>query len=185
MTTQKKILIVGLGNPGKKYEFTRHNLGFRVLERLRGELSLPAFQTEKELFAQLSEGDAGGKKVILFSPLTYMNESGKAVKAAMKKFALKAASVVVIHDDKDLKIGDIRAKSGGSSAGHKGVDSVDREIGTNEFSRYRLGIWTEIADKMGTDKFVLAKFLPEEEPAIRNLIDKATAKIADDLEIKQ
>jgi PTH1 family peptidyl-tRNA hydrolase len=184
MTTRKKILIVGLGNPGKKYEFTRHNLGFRVLERLRGELSLPAFQTNKSLFAQLSEADVEGKQVILFSPLTYMNESGKAVQAALKNFALKASNVVVIHDDKDLKLGDIRAKTGGSSAGHKGVDSIDREIGTNEFTRYRLGIWSEVADKIGTDKFVLAKFLPEEEPAIRNLIDKATAKIVDDLEIR-
>lgn len=179
--TQKRVLIVGLGNPGLKYQFTRHNLGFRVLERLREELALPAFKLNKSLKSALSEGQIGDKVCMLLLPQTYMNLSGSAVLAAKKKFSLRSSQIWLVHDDKDLKLGDLRVISGGSSAGHKGVDSAVTYLGTKNFRRYRLGIGTELAQKMGTDKFVLAKFLPEEEPSVRNYIDKVSNKIIEDL----
>lgn len=182
-TTAKKILIVGLGNPGKKYEFTRHNLGFRVLDRLKTDLGLPNFAYSKSFEAEVSESFIDGKQIILLLPQTFMNLAGQSVVAAKKKYGLRPSQVWVVHDDKDLDLGDLREKKGGSSAGHKGVDSIAELLGSKNFRRYRLGIWADSGTDVETDKFVLSKFLPEEEPMVRNFIDKAASQIIEDLDI--
>jgi PTH1 family peptidyl-tRNA hydrolase len=181
----KKILLVGLGNPGKKYEFTRHNLGFRVLERVRTELGLPGWTIEKAVASEVSEGRLAGAHVVLVRPQTYMNESGKAVKAAVKKYGAKVNDVLVVHDDKDLPLGTLKNKSGSSSAGHRGVDSLIAELGGKNFKRYRMGIWAASAEGVETDKFVITKFLPDEEPMVRNFIDKTTEQLISDLGLKR
>ncbi|MFO0704514.1 MAG: aminoacyl-tRNA hydrolase [Candidatus Andersenbacteria bacterium] len=181
----KKIVLVGLGNPGKKYEFTRHNLGFRVLERVRGELSLPAWSLQKALAAEISDGRVDGAQVILVRPQTFMNESGKSIKAVLKKFGARLTNLWVVHDDKDLPLGQLKSKAGSSSAGHRGVDSLISELGSNNFKRYRMGIWADSAEGIETDKFVITKFLPEEEPTVRNFIDKTTEQLISDLGLKR
>jgi len=183
--SSKKIVLVGLGNPGKKYEFTRHNLGFRVLERVRTELGLEAWKLQKTLASEVSEGRLDGLQLILVRPQTYMNDSGKAIRAALKSFGARVTSLWAVHDDKDLPLGELKTKAGSSSAGHRGVDSLIAELGTKSFKRYRMGIWAASGEGMETDKFVIAKFLPDEEPTIRNFIDKTTEEIINDLGIKR
>jgi len=175
------VLIVGLGNPGKKYEFTRHNLGYRVAERLRGELGLPPFTKKEPLLAEVSEGEVNGTHVTLARPLTFMNESGHAVARLKARAKVATGKVWIIHDDKDLESGVIKVKDNGGSAGHHGVDSVMEQLKTKSFRRYRLGVLPSSGIEGETDKFVLAKFLPEEEPTVRLQVDKATTKIVDDL----
>jgi len=175
------VLIVGLGNPGKKYEFTRHNLGYRVLDRLRGELGFAAFAKDEKSLAEVSSGTVAGTHVTLARPLTFMNDSGHAVARLKAKLKTTPAKTWIVHDDKDLELGVIKVKDTGGSAGHHGVDSVIEQLKTKSFRRYRLGILPAGGADIDTEKFVLAKFLPEEEPTIRLQVDKATTKLVEDL----
>lgn len=181
MARTKTILIVGLGNPEKKYEFTRHNLGFRVMDRVRQETGASPFKRTEKLYAELAEATMGDTNIVLAKPLTYMNESGAAVARLQKEFGVDKSAIWLVHDDKDLELGTMRIKETGSSAGHKGVQSVIDHLGSKNFRRYRLGILNPGSKKVDTDKFVLSKFLPEEEPTVRNLIDRATTQIKSDL----
>lgn len=181
----KKILIIGLGNPGKKYIFTRHNFGFRVVERLRETLALENFAYKPKLLSQVSAGTAQDINLILALPQTFMNVSGDAAYALKKKFGLTPAKILVVHDDKDLELGTIKLKEKGGSAGHKGVESIIQKIGSNNFKRLRLGIAPQIKQDVPTEKFVLSKFLPEEEPTVRNQIDKATSAIIEWLGLEE
>src|SRR3990167_237875 len=133
MATGKVFLIVGLGNPGKKYEFTRHNLGFRVLERLRGELGAGPFAKEEKSLAEITSADLNGAKIVLAHPLTLMNDSGHAVARLKAKLKITAAKIWVVHDDKDLELGVIKVKAGGGSAGHKGIESIVEQLKTKTF----------------------------------------------------
>ncbi|MBI4363461.1 MAG: aminoacyl-tRNA hydrolase [Candidatus Doudnabacteria bacterium] len=146
-------LIVGLGNPGRQYEATRHNLGFRVLDLLAGS---EKWETKYDSqYIKLED-------VILAKPQTFMNKSGEAVKEILKYYP--AAQLVVIHDDLDLPLGSIRVQKEASSAGHNGVQSIIDELGTKDFARIRLGI---------EDKEVLEKFTPEEENLVKEVLIKA------------
>jgi len=148
------ILIVGLGNPGKKYAKTRHNIGFRVVDELKS-LNL--------------------KRVILVKPKTFMNLSGKAVKSLMTKYKVPPLNLWVIHDDIDLPLGKIRISVGRGAAGHKGVESIIKELGTKNFVRFRIGICPKAGKPKNIEKFVLQKFNKEEEKIVKEVIKK-TAK---------
>jgi len=150
------VLIVGLGNPGKKYEKTRHNLGFRVVDELR--------------FLNL-------KKVVLVNPKTFMNLSGKAVKSLIKKYKMPVTNLWVIHDDIDLPLGKIRISKGRGSAGHKGVESIIKEVGSKNFVRFRIGIQPRIGQPKNPEKFVLQKFNKEEEKIVKEVIKKIAEAI--------
>ena len=131
-------IIVGLGNPGSEYEDTRHNIGFMVVEKLVKELSVEAVswqKSEKDTALLARIGD-----LLLVKPLTFMNDSGKTVAKLMHFYKLHPSDIWVIHDDMDLPIGKIRIRERGSSGGHRGVDSIIRELHSNEFVRFRLGI---------------------------------------------
>jgi PTH1 family peptidyl-tRNA hydrolase len=149
-------LIFGLGNPGKKYQFSRHNIGSRVVREL----------TSLDL-----------TNVILAEPTTFMNESGKPVKLLMKRHALKADSLIVIHDDLDIPLGEIKIAKNRGPAGHKGVGSIIKEIGTKNFIRLRIGICPRIGKPRNSEKFVLQKFSKEEEKIVRQVIEKATEAV--------
>lgn len=149
-------LIVGLGNPGKKYNKTRHNIGFRVIEELKSF-------------------DLAQDKIILLKPDTFMNDSGKAVKKILKYSKLNTRDLIVIHDDIDLPFGTIRVNKDSSSAGHKGVQSIIDELGTKDFTRIRFGIRPE--RKVDTTKFVLKEFTKEEEKQLSEIIKKAVEQI--------
>lgn len=150
------ILIAGLGNPGKKYEKTRHNIGTRVVDELES-LNL--------------------KNVILSEPTTFMNESGKAIKKILKNHNLKTTDLVVIHDDIDLPIGKIRIVKNRGSAGHKGVESVIKELGTKSFIRFRMGILPATGKPKNPENFVLQKFNKEEEKIIGEVVKKTAAAV--------
>lgn len=131
------LLIVGLGNPGPKYAFNRHNIGFMAVDAI---VRRHSFSPERARFQGLiREGALAGEKVLVLKPTTYMNESGRAVGEAMRFFKLKPADVVVFHDELDLPPGKLRMKTGGGAAGHNGIRSVAAHIG-DTFRRVRIGI---------------------------------------------
>jgi peptidyl-tRNA hydrolase, PTH1 family len=155
-------LIVGLGNPGKKYEFTRHNLGFRILDLLSGG---EAWENRYE--CQILKTDS----LILAKPQTYMNNSGTAVKEILKFYP--AAQLIVIHDELDFPLGAIKIMKNISAAGHNGVQSIIDELGTKDFIRIRLGIDDpEIRQQIPGDAFVLQKFTANEESIVKEVLEK-------------
>lgn len=131
------LLVVGLGNPGPEYAATRHNLGFMVTDRLAEEWSLG---WKSKFSGRVAEGRDGDVRLALLQPLTYMNVSGKSVAAAMRFYKLETDALVVVHDEIDLDLGDVRAKSGGGLAGHNGLRSLRDTLGTADFARVRIGV---------------------------------------------
>lgn len=146
------LLIVGLGNPGKKYEKTRHNAGFMVLD-------------------ELTKKDISG--IRLLKPDTYMNNSGGAVKKEMQKLKVKNQNLVVIHDDIDIPLGKIKVSKGSGSAGHKGAESIIEALGTKDFTRIRIGILPPTGKPEDVETFVLKNFKKEELPLLHKAIDES------------
>jgi peptidyl-tRNA hydrolase, PTH1 family len=131
------LLIVGLGNPGRRYAGHRHNIGFMAADEIHRRHRFTPWRARFE--GEISEGQLGGDKVLLLKPATYMNESGRSVGQAMRFYKLQPKDVVVIYDELDLPPGKLRMKAGGSTAGHKGLRSIESHIG-KDFRRMRLGI---------------------------------------------
>jgi PTH1 family peptidyl-tRNA hydrolase len=131
------LLIVGLGNPGRRYENHRHNIGFMAVDEIHRRHRFAPWRARFE--GETSEGELAGEKALLLKPATYMNESGRAVAQAMRFYKLAPTDIVVIYDELDLPPGKLRMKSGGSTAGHKGLKSIEPNIG-KEFRRMRIGI---------------------------------------------
>ncbi|NJL52799.1 MAG: aminoacyl-tRNA hydrolase [Hydrococcus sp. SU_1_0] len=154
-------LIVGLGNPEPKYDNTRHNIGFAVVDELAKVWQMP-LKENKRFQGLFSEGvSQGGQKVRLLKPLTYMNRSGQAVRAVTDWYKVEPRSVLVIYDDMDLPVGRLRMRLTGSAGGHNGMKSIIAHLGSQEFPRLRLGIGKSDGEK-GTINHVLGKFAPEE-----------------------
>ncbi|MFH1388195.1 MAG: aminoacyl-tRNA hydrolase [Patescibacteria group bacterium] len=168
-------LIIGLGNPGKKYEKTRHNLGFLVVDLLAGN---DEWKENKKANYLYIKKQINSKEVELVKPLTFMNNSGKIVNYIQKKHYINIEDIVIIHDDIDLELGEIKVQKNRSSAGHKGVQSIINALGTKDFIRVRLGI-KSIDQKtiIDTEKFVLQKFSKDEGKIIQETIKKATGMI--------
>jgi peptidyl-tRNA hydrolase, PTH1 family len=161
--------IIGLGNPGKAYAGTRHNLGFQLVEALSGRLAAGRpFHCEWSLCATAA---CEGREMILAQPLTYMNRSGRAVAELVRRYTLRQENIVIVHDDLDLPPGAIRLRRGGGSAGHRGVQSVIDTLGTADFVRLRIGIGKPADHTAGSD-FVLEPAAPEEQ----GLLDTAVAR---------
>ncbi len=159
-------LIVGLGNPGKKYAKTRHNVGFRVIDEI----------------IKSQKSKVKSQNLIFLKPDNFMNNSGRAVKSLITKYKIQTTNVIVVHDDIDLLFGDIRIGKDSSSAGHKGVQSIINELGTQNFTRVRIGISpkSEIrSTKSETDTadFVLENFTKDEEKQLPEIIKKAVGLI--------
>lgn len=132
-------LIVGLGNPGAEYAGTRHNAGFQTVEWL-AERHRAIWTLEKKFHARVARAELNGKRVLLCQPQTFMNLSGEAVGALVNFYHTAVANVLVVVDDADLPMGEIRMRSGGSSGGHHGLESVEQHLGTREYARLRIGI---------------------------------------------
>lgn len=169
-------LIVGLGNVGKKYDGTRHNIGFTVVDALRVQHELPEWQEKPKFKALISEDFVGGKKVILAKPTTLMNNSGEAVRALKDFYKLKNTDIIVVHDELDLPFGTIKQKQGGGSAGNNGIKSLISHIG-DDFNRVRVGIKNEQLDTIDSADFVLAKFNSEEKKQLSDITQAALEKI--------
>ena len=163
-------LIIGLGNPGKRYEPTRHNIGFMVLEKLAAQLEIELKQ--KSFNALWGKGVLSGKKILLAKPQTFMNLSGTAVRQLQSFFKTDISNLIVIHDDLDLPFGAVRLKAGGGTAGHKGLASIETNLGTSGFIRVRLGIGKPV-DKSRIEGYVLEPFRKEEQVVLPEVIDRA------------
>ena len=167
MQENKPVLVVGLGNPGNEYALTRHNVGFMTVDAL-----VPADSTwKKEKNALTTHIDVDGTKVIFAKPQTYMNNSGESVAPLMAFYKIPLENLVVIHDDMDLKVGDVREKIGGSSAGHNGIKSIDAHVG-KEYRRIRIGIGhpRDFDNPMNPADWVLGKFDAEQLKKIQSAI---------------
>lgn len=170
-------LIIGLGNPGNKYKKTRHNIGFMVIDEITTNFQFPIFNFKSIFNAEISKKILKNQKIILVKPQTFMNNSGRAVKAIIDYYKITTEDIIVIHDDIDLDLGEIKMQQDRSSAGHNGVQSIIDSIGTKDFTRIRIGIKPinkEIS--IDTEKFVLQKFTKEEE-IVQKTIEKAAALV--------
>lgn len=171
---KKNMLVIGLGNPGKEYEKTRHNAGFILLDQLQEKWDFPRFKLEKKFDAEISEGLQNDRKIILAKPQTFMNLSGKSVKKFLDFYKMIPEEIIVIHDDLDIAMGTLKIATNSSSAGHNGVQSIIDEIGTQEFRRMRIGIGAKTSDsptcRLGAHDFVLGKFSQQETKQIIDLI---------------
>jgi PTH1 family peptidyl-tRNA hydrolase len=173
-------IIVGLGNPGKKFERTRHNLGFSIVENLKLKIkNFSDWKKERKFRAEISQGKIGKEKIILAKPQTFMNESGKSAKLLIKSYNLEPKNLIVVHDDIDLPLGKIKISIGRGSAGHKGVQSIIDELGTKNFVRFRIGIKPTTYNLRLTtiENFVLQKFNKDEEKILKGVIKKTTGAI--------
>ena len=169
-------LIVGLGNPGKKYEKTRHNIGFVIVSSFRFQFSnFSDWKFNKKFNAEVAVENVNHAKIILAKPQTFMNESGRAVRAAADFYKIKPADILIIHDDIDLPLGKIRIKKDGSSGGHQGVASIIASLGSQDFTRLKIGVGPKARPK-GFDaaKFVLKNFAKNEEKTVPETIKKTT-----------
>jgi PTH1 family peptidyl-tRNA hydrolase len=167
-------MIVGLGNPGNRYQFTRHNIGFMVLENLAGQQEVVLKQ--KSFNAIWGKGKITGKNVILALPQTYMNLSGTSVRNLLAYFKADINDLIVVHDDLDLPFGTIRFKTGGGNAGHKGLASIVDNLGSADFMRVRLGIGKP-QDKSRVEGYVLEPFNKEEQSVLPDIITMAANAI--------
>jgi peptidyl-tRNA hydrolase, PTH1 family len=156
-------LIVGLGNPGKEYQNTRHNVGFLALDYFRKEINQDGACTKSKFKAEIYELVLDGNKHLLVYPQTYMNKSGEAVGEIMNFYKLSPADILVMHDEVDLPVGVIKFTESSGSAGHNGIKSMIGNLGTQDFRRIRIGVESRENKTMPpTDTFVLQPFKEEE-----------------------
>ncbi len=163
-------LVVGLGNPGREYRNTRHNMGFLALDHLAAHWSITALKVQGK--AIISTAQYAGNKVILAKPQTYMNLSGQAVSALMNFYKVPLEHLLVIHDDVDIPFGTIRIRPGGGFGGQKGVGSIIEKLGTQEFARMRLGVGRP-PGQMDTANYVLQSFSKEDEEFLQSVFAKS------------
>ena len=176
-TINNMIIIIGLGNPGKQYKNTRHNVGFLAIDAFAEKNGFPDFKLQKKTHSLVSEHVVDGKLVLLAKPQTFMNESGKAVKQLV---AQKDSELIVIHDDIDLPLGKLKIIKERGSAGHKGVESIIQSVGNDGLVRFRIGIGasTETPKDTKAMEIVLKSFSPEDQKVIDETINKTVDALA-------
>lgn len=173
MGSSSTLVIVGLGNTGKQYDNTRHNIGFAVVDALHdAQAEFEPWQEKKNLFAQIASGSFGSTKVILVKPQTYMNDSGKSVRAVLDFYKLPLEKTLVVHDELDIPFGQIRTRIGGGSAGHNGIKSIMTHLGDN-FGRLRIGIEGDRPEAMDGADYVLGRFSKSEMEQMTPLLREA------------
>jgi peptidyl-tRNA hydrolase, PTH1 family len=164
-------IIIGLGNPGREYEKTRHNIGFEVIDALAERWNIPLDQAKHK--GIYGTGVINGEKVLLLKPLTYMNLSGESISAVLNFFKVGIEDIVLLYDDLDLPVGRIRLRQKGSAGGHNGIKSTIAHLGSQEFNRIRIGIGRPIG-RMPVVDYVLGRFSPEEWNEMGKVIEKAS-----------
>jgi len=175
-------LIIGLGNPGRKYARSRHNIGFMCLNRFARKHGIRFDRRQGK--SRIGSGEVAGSEVVLARPQTFMNLSGQAVNRLVKKFKVGLDDIIVIYDDLDLPPGKIRIRPGGSSAGHKGIESIIAHLGSADFVRIRVGIGRPNTSEGGRAvseadiiDFVLSEFTPIEKRIMRRVIPQVSEAI--------
>jgi PTH1 family peptidyl-tRNA hydrolase len=169
-------LIAGLGNPGPDYAATRHNIGFVLADRLAARWRAD-WSARKRFNARLARVERGGENVILCQPQTFMNDSGEAVGALARFYQVPPGRTLVVLDDADLALGQIRMRPEGSSGGHHGLDSIERQLGTRAYPRLRLGIGRRADDDREITDYVLGRFLPAELKVMEEVLERACQQV--------
>jgi PTH1 family peptidyl-tRNA hydrolase len=169
------LFVAGLGNPGREYAATRHNVGWMALDELARRHD---GSWRSKFSGQLAEVRLNGARVALLKPETYMNESGRSIRTAAKFFKTPVAGVLIVHDDVDLEVGRLQARLGGGLAGHNGLRSIAQELGSQDFPRLRIGVGRPgRGDRRSVADFVLSPFSPETD------VDGLVARSADAVEV--
>lgn len=164
-------LIVGLGNPGREYEHTRHNAGYRAIDILAGKLGC---KIEKAKFQGLyGQTNYAGCKLLLLKPLTYMNLSGRSVLQLSAYFQIPPQRIIVLFDDISLEPGRLRIRANGSAGGHNGIKSIISEVGSQEFPRVKIGVGSKAHPEQDLADWVLSAFSPSEEKALASALERA------------
>jgi len=169
-------LIAGLGNPGADYAATRHNIGFVLVDRLAARWRAD-WGARKRFNARVARVERAGQNVILCQPQTFMNDSGEAVGALARFYQLPPSRTLVVLDDADLALGQMRMRPEGSSGGHHGLESVERQLGTRAYPRLRLGIGRRAGDDREITDYVLGRFLPAELKVMDEVLDRARQQV--------
>lgn len=169
-------LIVGLGNIGKQYENTRHNMGFMAIDAFAKELGV-SFSEKPKFKGMLAQTTYQGETILLLKPTTYMNLSGEAIQAVVKFYNIPLNQILVIYDDLDLKCGDIRIRQKGSAGGHNGIRSIIDCLGSEAFHRLRIGI--DRHEVIPVVDYVLGKPTPEQKPLLESAIELSRKAIKD------
>ena len=165
-------LIVGLGNPGKEYENTRHNAGFMAVERLADECEFGSFKLAAKHKAEIVEGNIGGVKTILAKPQTFMNLSGQSVRSLAQFYKIALPDVIVLFDDVAIPSGTLRVRPEGSAGGHNGMKSIIQELGGQGFVRVRLGIEPKQPSRIPLEDYVLGQFTKREVALMEENMEK-------------
>lgn len=176
----KTLLIVGLGNVGKDYDGTRHNVGFTAVDAFvdkREELS--SWTEKKTLKCHEASGRLGQNKIVIIKPTTMMNLSGQAVQAVARFYKIQTSNIVIIHDDLDVNFGQIRTRNGGSSAGHNGIKSIANSLGDDNFGRIRIGIGPKQPEQIDSADYVLGKFNKKEQADMAALTKETNAILSE------
>jgi peptidyl-tRNA hydrolase, PTH1 family len=166
-------LIVGLGNPGPKYDGTRHNIGFVVLDELARSWQIAMPETKK-FQGHFGEGTIGGRKIRLLKPTTFMNNSGQSIRSVLDWYKLSPASVLVVYDDMDLPVGRLRLRLSGSAGGQNGMKSAIAHLGTQSFPRLRVGIGSKNQDAIS---HVLGSFTPAEKVLVQEVVQFSVSAV--------
>jgi PTH1 family peptidyl-tRNA hydrolase len=165
-------LIVGLGNPGKQYEHTRHNIGFEVIDELSRIFDISLDQAKHKGLYGI--GFYKGQKILLLKPMTYMNLSGESIRAVVDYYQIEEDNLVVVYDDLDLPVGKIRLRQKGSAGGHNGIKSTIAHLGTQEFNRIRIGI-DRPPKGMKVPDYVLGRFSMDDQISVTDAVKKGAA----------
>jgi PTH1 family peptidyl-tRNA hydrolase len=169
-------LIVGLGNPGKEYDGTRHNVGFALVEKLasgwRGDWEL-----KRKFNSRLAQVDRDGRRLVLCEPQTYMNASGEAVAGVADYYKLSPAQVLILVDDADLPLGTIRLRPNGSSGGHHGLESIEQHLGTRAYARLKIGIGRRAQDGRQISGYVLGRFAGDAKKIVEQVLERASQQV--------
>lgn len=171
-----QLLIVGLGNPGKKYEMTRHNIGFIILEAF-AHMHGWSFKDDSRFEGKTAKGQIGDCKVHLVMPQTYMNESGRSVRRYSDFYKLSADQMIVVVDDVDIPFGMLRVKESGGAGGHNGLKSIQKHMGTQNYVRLRMGIGEKKHAQQDLADHVLSRFTSEETTLLGSFIEEGVATL--------
>lgn len=174
----KQILIVGLGNPGKEYDGTRHNIGFEALGAFAEANDFDPWVNKKDLKCEMATARLGDSQVIAIKPTTFMNLSGEAVQAVAHFYKIPLERIVAVYDELDVPFGQVRLRTGGGSAGHNGVKSLIQHLGEG-FGRVRVGTGPKEPEQMDSADFVLAKFSSEQQAQLKNLTREVNAVLSE------
>jgi peptidyl-tRNA hydrolase, PTH1 family len=172
------LLIAGLGNPGPRYQATRHNLGFRLIDELARRCGVPDSAFRERFHGQVASARLGDEELLLLRPQTFMNESGRSVQAACTFYKIKPADLIVAHDELDLPFADVRLKKGGGDGGNRGIRSVTGALGA-DYVRIRLGIGRPPPDFRGEPAdFVLQAFASSELPSVEQMLARGAEAVS-------